>query len=598
MVSPVDNSYTFTGEEPYTTPDMAGELGTHYMFSQGNYAIPTIQQGQSGQLYYNENANPTDREAIQFDSPEDAEIFARYYKTVAPAFQRIEGVGNDKFQPGGTVKPYITSNPNDPRIKAYEDSLANYRTTEQLKSAIESARGNLSDPRYLKALKDNYRVGYGTSGTTTDEYRGVQMFDFPKPKQEVILKEEYKPNMDTDVAAFMKTVGMNNSYEQRKKMFLERFPDETYSGTAPQNIKLLKTIKAEMQSVQEQPDEVPPQEVYPEKEMDTLPTEDPKTFDIQEWRQEWIKDPNNPAGGYWKKVPAGSTKYLKGFQTGGLLLTKPVRDAIQQAQEQSDRDWISNWYNNRQINDSYIQEGYGMDKEQFLERSATIPKPEMVNYIARSTEGRYQDGVIKVKKGAPQGTYLHEATHHTQDFPSVMRTIHSDIVSNEILPKSKIKDPFVRENYNYYSSPDEVHARIMVLRREFDLKPDEFVTEDKIKGLLKNYQGGSQSLDDLMKLTGGDAARLLNMLNYMAKNNEDKVDIQVARDGGLFQGVEVDPMGLWNGKRPVVVPSNEITMRGVNYDVLGISDEGDKKIMKPGRRYKFKGSKVLEIPLK
>jgi hypothetical protein len=90
-----------------------------------------------------------------------------------------------------------------------------------------------------------------------------------------------------------------------------------------------------MQSVQEQPDEVPPQEVYPEKEMDTLPTEDPKTFDIQEWRQEWIKDPNNPAGGYWKKVPAGSTKYLKGFQTGGLLLTKPVRDAIQQAQEQS-----------------------------------------------------------------------------------------------------------------------------------------------------------------------------------------------------------------------------------------------------------------------
>jgi hypothetical protein len=353
-----------------------------------------------------------------------------------------------------------------------------------------------------------------------------------------------------------------------------------------------------MQGVQEQPDEVPPQEVYPEKEMDTLPTDEPRTFDIQEWRQEWVKDPNSPTGGYWKRVPAGSTKYLKGFQRGGQLLTEPVRDALQQAQEQSDRNWLSNWYNNRQINDSYIQEGYDMDKEQFLGRSATIPKPEMVNYIARSTEGRYQDGVVKVKRGAPQGTYLHEATHHTQDFPSVMRTIHSDIVSNEILPKNKIEDPFVKENYSYYSSPDEVHARVMVLRREFDLKPDEFVTEDKIKGLLKNYKGGSQSLDDLMKLTGGDAARLLNMLNYMAKNNEDVADIQMARDGGLFQGVEVDPMGLWNGKRPVVIPSNEITMEGVNYDVLGISDEGDRKIMKPGRKYKFKGRKVLEIPLK
>jgi hypothetical protein len=90
MVAPVDNPYIFTGNEPYASPDTAGYSGTHYMFSQGPFAVPTIQTGPDGQLYYNVNASPNDSEAMQFDSPEDAEVFARYYKTVAPAFQDME----------------------------------------------------------------------------------------------------------------------------------------------------------------------------------------------------------------------------------------------------------------------------------------------------------------------------------------------------------------------------------------------------------------------------------------------------------------------------------------------------------------------------
>jgi hypothetical protein len=90
MVAPVDNPYIFTGNEPYASPDTAGYSGTHYMFSQGPFAVPTIQTSPDGQLYYNVNASPNDSEAMQFDSPEDAEVFARYYKTVAPAFQDME----------------------------------------------------------------------------------------------------------------------------------------------------------------------------------------------------------------------------------------------------------------------------------------------------------------------------------------------------------------------------------------------------------------------------------------------------------------------------------------------------------------------------
>jgi len=38
-------------------------------------------------------------------------------------------------------------------------------------------------------------------------------------------------------------------------------------------------------------------------------------------------------------------------------------------------------------------------------------------------------------------------------------------------------------------------------------------------------------------------------------------------------------------------------MKGVNYPVLGISDTGDRKMMQPGKDYKFKGNSVTEFPM-
>ncbi len=50
--------------------------------------------------------------------------------------------------------------------------------------------------------------------------------------------------------------------------------------------------------------------------------------------------------------------------------------------------------------------------------------------------------------------------------------------------------------------------------------------------------------------------------------------------------------------QPVIVPSNDITMKGINHDVLAIPDGDQPKIMKPNRKYKFANSnRVLEIPV-
>lgn len=66
------------------------------------------------------------------------------------------------------------------------------------------------------------------------------------------------------------------------------------------------------------------------------------------------------------------------------------------------------------------------------------------------------------------------------------------------------------------------------------------------------------------------------------------------RKGGIIK----DDRGQWAHPGEITeIGSNQITMQGVPYPVLGISDKGDMKLMQPGKNYKFKGKKVTEFPM-
>ena len=68
----------------------------------------------------------------------------------------------------------------------------------------------------------------------------------------------------------------------------------------------------------------------------------------------------------------------------------------------------------------------------------------------------------------------------------------------------------------------------------------------------------------------------------------------ISQDGSVIK----DDRGQWDHPGEITeIGSNDITMKGVPYDVLGISDTGDTKLMKPGKNYKFKGKKVTEYPM-
>ena len=63
-------------------------------------------------------------------------------------------------------------------------------------------------------------------------------------------------------------------------------------------------------------------------------------------------------------------------------------------------------------------------------------------------------------------------------------------------------------------------------------------------------------------------------------------------------GVIKDDLGQWAYPGEITeIGSNDITMQGVDYPVLGVSDTGDTQMMYPDQDYKFDGEKVVEYPM-
>lgn len=77
----------------------------------------------------------------------------------------------------------------------------------------------------------------------------------------------------------------------------------------------------------------------------------------------------------------------------------------------------------------------------------------------------------------------------------------------------------------------------------------------------------------------------------------------ISRDGGWLSkfeegGIIEDDRGQWEYPGEITkINSNQITMQGVDYPVLGISDTGDTQMMQPGQDYTYEGKSVTEYPM-
>jgi hypothetical protein len=70
--------------------------------------------------------------------------------------------------------------------------------------------------------------------------------------------------------------------------------------------------------------------------------------------------------------------------------------------------------------------------------------------------------------------------------------------------------------------------------------------------------------------------------------------VPTREDGGIIE----DPNGQWAYPGEITrIPSNQITMQGVPYPVMGVSNTGDTQMMYPNQDYTYDGESVTEYPM-
>ncbi|NBU05566.1 MAG: hypothetical protein EBT39_04370, partial [Sphingobacteriia bacterium] len=150
MINLPDNPYQFDN----------GDIGSHYMASMDNYAVPQIQD-ENGVLQLGDYG-PESNEAIRFDSDEDANYFAENYKDVSPGFL------NQK-QYGGNTKTKLSDEEEKTFQKFYNtlpDNLQSDDDTYDIRGYWDSEgrpeKFNYDQPKE----KNGYYHAYSINGNT------------------------------------------------------------------------------------------------------------------------------------------------------------------------------------------------------------------------------------------------------------------------------------------------------------------------------------------------------------------------------------------------------------------------------------------------
>jgi hypothetical protein len=98
--------------------------------------------------------------------------------------------------------------------------------------------------------------------------------------------------------------------------------------------------------------------------------------------------------------------------------------------------------------------------------------------------------------------------------------------------------------------------------------------------------------------------KIIDLLNDIVKN--DTKSNPIAKRGALIQKYKSGGFSTQGYKRNSpdvnnpynVIPSNQITMKDVDFPIRAISDAGDERIIYPGEEHFFQGNYVTEFPLK
>ncbi len=220
----------------------------------------------------------------------------------------------------------------------------------------------------------------------------------------------------------------------------------------------------------------------------------------------------------------------------------------------------------------------------YLARGEDIPDNLPINMENRNTFDEVIDMVnpaayIKYaassKRNFDEGNYLDsgfDALSAIPIVPSFLKRGKGVVKKGLDIENAPLREMFNQPNIYPTSSPLPKNMEPYLSRRVYPFNKEQEVFESflPIEAQLKNID---------LKSIRYDADR--NIIPNMQK-------------GGVIE----DDRGQWAYPGEVTkINSNNITMKGVNYPVLGISDTGDTQMMYPNGEYQYDGSNVTEYPM-
>ena len=235
---------------------------------------------------------------------------------------------------------------------------------------------------------------------------------------------------------------------------------------------------------------------------------------------------------------------------------------------------------------------YGFPKVHPIDKNSLLSKVAMSIGGDKKSPANY-DPSSKTIQADNTKQWVSEMAHHVQmkdnELNKVIQWMGNDLpalVASEIMLGNR-KGPY----YTPGAVEHEAHSIIEPkLVKEIKKSESDYKKLPYINKLKDEFYEGVESLQN-----GGEMRYYQEGLDFKPKS--------ISKNGGWLSkyeegGVIQDDMGQYNHPGEITeIGSNQITMQGVPYPVLGISDTGDMQMMYPDEEYEYDGESVTEYPM-
>ena len=317
-------------------------------------------------------------------------------------------------------------------------------------------------------------------------------------------------------------------------------------------------------------------------------------------------------------------KYLKGSKIGKQVVNKASdfvsdiniyptqKQAVQYRADrmlEQENKWIGQNNNEltKKFNNSAINHQDNLTALEWNKRHGDIKSPESLGVNKFGETVVYKDANLSFANKSRVSA--HEAGHYYRNTFDEGKNWGSYFDFSRIKQKTAdyLRGKGMKNRGSIYG--DEIRERAAQLKdyiahkNEIPLNKDFKVTQAQLDDALENYVKDTNldnSMSDMI-VALKDKKGFLKAINkyalaapiglgtVLANENENSF-----REGGVIK----DDRGQWDHPGEITeIGSNQITMQGVPYPVLGISDTGDIQMMYPDEEYQYDGKSVTEYPM-